>query len=290
MKLYTLTIPENIAPGRLFPWLRRMLPQLPAYAVRAALDRRDVKLNGKRVDRQAMLIPGAEVRLYTPGEEIREPEIPILYEDSRVLVVRKPAGISCQKDAKGGQTITELVARQLRRQESNAREPLMCHRLDNQTDGLLLLCRDEDAQTAMEEAFRQRRIHKRYLCLTKGTPQPDHAVLRAFLTKDSEKALVRVTRKEQPGSLSIVTEYTVLEPGPCARVEILLHTGRTHQIRAQMAAIGHPLLGDDKYGDREFNKRRRARRLMLCAAELRFELDGEWAYLNDLRLSISPEF
>ena len=78
MKLYTLTIPENIAPGRLFPWLRRMLPQLPEYAVREALDRRDVKLNGKRVDRQAMLIPGAEVRLYTPGEEIREPEIPIL--------------------------------------------------------------------------------------------------------------------------------------------------------------------------------------------------------------------
>ena len=66
MKLYTLTIPENIAPGRLFPWLRRMLPQLPEYAVREALDRRDVKLNGKRVDRQAMLIPGAEVRLYKP--------------------------------------------------------------------------------------------------------------------------------------------------------------------------------------------------------------------------------
>ena len=198
-----------------------MLPQLPEYAVREALDRRDVKLNGKRVDRQAMLIPGAEVRLYTPGEEIREPEIPILYEDSRVLVIRKPAGISCQKDAKGGQTITELVARQLRRQEPNAREPLLCHRLDNQTDGLLLLCRDEEAQAAMEEAFRQRRIRKRYLCLTKGTPQPDHAVLRAFLTKDSEKALVRITRKEQPGSLPIVTEYTVLEPGPCARVEIL---------------------------------------------------------------------
>lgn len=290
MKLYTLTIPENIAPGRLFPWLRRMLPQLPEYAVREALDRRDVKLNGKRVDRQAMLIPGAEVRLYTPGEKIQEPEIPILYGDSRVLVIRKPAGISCQKDAKGGQTITELVARQLRRQEPNAREPLLCHRLDNQTDGLLLLCLDEEAQAAMEEAFRQRRIRKRYLCLTKGTPQPDHAVLRAFLTKDSEKALVRIIRKEQPGSLPIVTEYTVLEPGPCARVEILLHTGRTHQIRAQMAAIGHPLLGDDKYGDREFNKRRRARRLMLCAAELRFELDGEWAYLNDLRLSISPEF
>ena len=290
MKLYTLTIPENIAPGRLFPWLRRMLPQLPEYAVREALDRRDVKLNGQRADRQAMLVPGAEVRLYTAGEEIREPEIPILYEDGRMLVVRKPAGVSCQKDAKGGLTITELVLRQLRQKEPAAREPLLCHRLDNQTDGLLLLCRDEEAKAAMEEGFRQQRIRKRYLCLTRGTPQPDHAVLRAFLLKDSEKALVRVTRKERPGSLPIATEYTVLEPGSCARVEILLHTGRTHQIRAQMAAIGHPLLGDDKYGDREFNKRMKARRLMLCAVGLRFELEGEWACLNGLRLSISPDF
>lgn len=102
-------------------------------AVREALDRRDVKLNGKRVDRQAMLVPGAEVRLYTPGEEIREREIPILYEDRRVLIVRKPVGVSCQPDGKGGLTLPELVGRQLRRKEPDARDPLLCHRLDNQT-------------------------------------------------------------------------------------------------------------------------------------------------------------
>ena len=232
MKLYTLTIPENIAPGRLFPWLRRMLPQLPEYAVREALDRRDVKLNGKRVDRQTMLIPGAEVRLYTPGEEIQEPEIPILYEDSRVLVIRKPAGISCQKDAKGGQTITELVgaAASPAGTERNG-NPFRATGWTTRRTAFCCCAGMRKRRPPWKKPSGRRRIRKRYLCLTKGTPQPDHAVLRAFLTKDSEKALVRITRKEQPGSLPIVTEYTVLEPGPCARVEIpLLHTGRTHQI------------------------------------------------------------
>ena len=110
-----------------------------------------------------------------------------------------------------------------------------------------------------------------------------HAVLRAFLTKDSEKALVRVTRKEQPGSLPIVTEYTVLEPGLCARVEILLHTGRTHQIRAQMAAIGHPLLGDGKYGRaRENKKYGRTGGQALCSYQLAFRFTTDAGCLAGL--------
>lgn len=289
-KLYTFTIPEDVPPGRLYPWLKRMLPELPESALRAAFERRDVKLNGRRIDRQAMLLPGGEVKLYTPEEAPRQPLVPILYQDERLLVVRKPAGTSCQPDERGGATVPQLVLRQLRESDPEAREPLLCHRLDNPTEGLLLLCRDEEAQAAMERAFRERRIQKRYLCLVKGTPEPRRALVKSFLRRDEKLGRMRVYDQPVPGGLTSLTEYAVLEPGPCARVEIWLHTGRTHQIRAQMAALGNPLLGDDLYGDRAFNRERKAKRLALCAVELRFSLEGPWAYLNGLRLETVPGF
>lgn len=287
MKLYTFRIPEDTAEGRLLPLVRRMLPQLSARTVQQAFDRRDVKQNGKRMDRQAMLEPGAEVKLYAPDDAEAGPSIPVLYEDENILVIHKPAGISCQKDAKGGRSITEA----LHMQRPDQPEPLLCHRLDNQTEGILLLAKTREAQSAMEEGFFHRRIHKRYICVAKGCPSPESAVLHAFLTKDEKKALVRVSRRETPGSLPIVTEYRVMErEEDVSRLEIRLHTGRTHQIRAHMSFMGHPLLGDDKYGDRDFNHQHKARRLMLCAAGLSFEMQGKWKYLNRLQLETAPEW
>ncbi len=289
MKLYTFTIPEEQQPGRLYPLVRRMLPQLPEHAVRAAFDKRDVKQNGQRVRRDAPLEPGAEVCLYTPWEETI-PEIPLVYTDEHIVVVRKPAGISCQTDAKGGITVEELAYRALLVREPDAQRPMLCHRLDNQTEGLLLLARTQEAREAMEEGFYHHRIRKRYVCLVKGTPEPRERTLRAWLRKDAAKAHVQVLNHDAPGAAPIITEYRVLEAGECARLAVTLHTGRTHQIRAQMAAIGHPLLGDDQYGDRAFNKQHKSRRLMLCAVELRFALEGRWAYLNSLTLATKPGF
>ena len=287
MKLYTFRIPEDTAEGRLLPLVRRMLPQLSARTVQQAFDRRDVKQNGKRMDRQAMLQPGAEVKLYAPDDAEAGPSIPVLFEDENILVIHKPAGISCQKDAKGGRSIAEV----LHMQRPDQPEPLLCHRLDNQTEGILLLAKTREAQAAMEEGFFHRRIHKRYVCLAKGCPSPESAVLHAFLLKDDQKALVRVSRRETPGSLPIITEYHVAERlGDLSRLEIDLHTGRTHQIRAHMAFIGHPILGDDKYGDRDFNRQHKCRSLMLCAAGLRFEMQGKWKYLNALQLETHPKW
>lgn len=289
MKLYTFVIPEDQQPGRLYPLVRRMLPQLPEHAVRQAFDKRDVKQNGQRAGRDAQLIPGAEVRLYTPYEESL-PDVPVVYLDDQIMVVHKPAGISCQADDKGGVTICQLAQRALQKQQPEAACPMVCHRLDNQTEGLLLLARTEEALRAMEEGFYHHRIHKRYVCLVKGTPQPREKTLRAWLRKDAAKARVQILSHEAPGAVPVITEYRVAEAGECARLIVTLHTGRTHQIRAQMAAIGHPLLGDDQYGDRAFNKERKVRKLMLCASELRFDLEGRWAYLNDLKLTVKPSF
>lgn len=287
MKKYVFQISENAAPERLFPLVKRMLPQLSQRALRVAFEKRDVKQNGQRMGMNDMALPGATVELYTPQEERL---ISILYEDEQIMVVDKPAGVSCQKDEKGGKTVTELAADALRRHCPDAPEPLLCHRLDNQTRGLLLLAKTSEAQAAMEEGFRQRLIHKQYLCLVKGAPKPEHQVLRGWLIKDAREARVRVLTHEAPGALTAVTEYTVLVPGECSLVQIDLHTGRTHQIRAQMAAMGHPLLGDDKYGDRAFNRAQKAKRLMLCAVSLSFSLPGKWSYLNALSLKLEPGF
>lgn len=289
MKLYTFHIPEDAAEGRLLPLVKRMLPELPDYAIRAAFDKRDVKQNGQRADRQTCLIPGAEVKLYTPEGKERTP-LSVLYEDADLLVVMKPCGVSCEPDAKGGRTIAGLAGAFLRQKNPDASDPLLCHRLDNPTDGLLLMAKNPAAQTAMTEAFKARLIHKRYICLVKGTPQPEHRILYAWLRKDEARAKVSIFNRETMGALPIVTEYTVLRSGECARLEVMLHTGRTHQIRAQMAAVGHPLLGDDKYGDRDFNRQHRAGRLMLCAAALSFTMEGKWRYLNDMTFSIDPSF
>lgn len=288
MKRYVFVISEGQPGGRLFAYARRALPGVPEYALREAFRKRDVKVNGQRVGMEAPLIPGAEVCLYT--RETEGKAIPIVYEDDRLLVVIKPAGVSCEPDAKGGQTLPQMLCAQLRRDRPETAEPLLCHRLDNPTAGLLVLAKTPQAQLAMQNAFREHQVHKEYTCLVRGTPHPAHAVLSAWLQKDARRACVRVTAQPEPGAKSIVTEYTVLEVGECARLRIRLHTGRTHQIRAHMAYIGHPLLGDDQYGDRAFNKQQKCRALRLCATSLQFDLEGSLAYLNGKRFTCPPGF
>lgn len=289
MNVYRITVPTDIDQTRLYPLLRRMLPELPEYALREAFHGRDVKMNGVRVGREEPALAGAEICVYTRHAAIRECA-KILYVDENVAVVVKPVGVSCEADAKGGKTIAELVLSALRQEEPEAEMPLLCHRLDNQTDGLLLLARNEAAERELTEAFKHRHIHKEYTCLVKGIPNPTHRVLEGYLQKDAAKARVRVLEKPGPGAVPIVTEYTLLEPGEVSRLLVRLHTGRTHQIRAQMAAIGHPLLGDDAYGDRDLNRTRRAKRLMLCATGLSFELTGALAYLNEKRFQMEAPF
>ncbi|NLI21288.1 MAG: RluA family pseudouridine synthase [Clostridiales bacterium] len=287
MMVETFRLPQDMAESRLFPAVCRMLPQVPRHAIREAFDRRDVKMNGERVRRDAQALPGAEIKVYLSGDRaMRLPDI--LYEDGRIMVVNKPAGMSCEPDGKGGLTVGEWIARS--HTPPLPRAPVPCHRLDNPTDGLLLLALNEDVRREMEEAFRQRRVHKKYVCLVRGEPRPAHAVLDAYLRKDAACASVRVTDTPAAGAVSIRTEYTVLAGGPVSRLEITLHTGRTHQIRAQMAHLGHPLLGDDKYGDRAWNREQHAKRLMLTATELTFSLEGPLDYLNGLRFTVQPGF
>jgi len=287
MKLHVFTIDSNAEKIKLFSLARRMLPEVPEYALREAFQKRDVKVNGQRVGMDAKVVPGAEVKIYTRDLENRQPAVDVVYEDENILVVFKPAGISCERDAKGGKTLTQMIHHQ---KPELVCEPLLCHRLDNPTEGLILLAKSEDVQLEMQDAFRKHQVQKEYTCLVLGTPEKEHAVLEHFLIKDAKHASVRVTPRESAAAKRIITEYTVLQKGERSRLNIRLHTGRTHQIRAHMAFIGHPLLGDDQYGDREANKHYKVRRLMLCSTKLTFSVEGRMRYLNELTFTCQPTF
>lgn len=287
MILKQFTVPDALDGQTLAAAVSRMLPQVRGACLRESFRRRDVKVEGIRTPPDAPVRAGAAVSVYL-REGCAEAAPPILFADERLVIIDKPAGVSCEADNGGGLPIGERMHSAY---PDRFTAPLLpCHRLDNQTRGLLILARDEHTRSLMEQAFRERAVQKRYVCLVRGTPAPAHAMLEAWLVKDAQQAHVTVLNSPRRGAVPIRTEYDVLASGDVSRLAVTLHTGRTHQIRAHMAHIGHPLLGDDKYGDRAFNRQHRARRLMLNATELSFSCTGELAGLNGRHFALEPDF
>jgi 23S rRNA pseudouridine955/2504/2580 synthase len=256
LNIHEIIIPMDQA-GRADKLLARLLKEMPGWRLRAAFQRKDVKRNGKRIAPQDLLSPGDCVRVYSPFAA--KTAIECLYQDSEYAVVHKMPGLPVQ----GPASVETIAAAQF------GVTLKACHRLDVQTGGLLLLAKTDEALEKAAHAFFHRRVARTYRALVRGRPDPAQALLKAFLTKDADTSKVRVISYPAAGAMPIETEYRVIDPGDVmSRVEVDLHTGRTHQIRAHMAYIGHPVLGDDKYGDRAFNKAQGVRRQMLWAVKL----------------------
>ena len=263
--------------------IRRYFPELPERSVRAAFLRRDVKLDGKRVPKDVRVREGQELKIYLQEGEVQA-ALDVIYEDADVLLVNKPGGISVEPDEKGGVTLTELCERYVQGMAA------ACHRLDNQTCGLCLFAKNEEALDILQQLFRERSMDKSYECLVRGIPKPLRAECRAWLLKDAEAAKVRVTDTPSEGAKHIVTGYDTLEAGPVSRLRVHLITGRTHQIRAHLAALGHPILGDDVYGDRAWNREQRVRVLRLCAVRLKLDTGGKLPHLDGKLFEIKAPF
>lgn len=268
--------------------IRRFLPEIPPHVLRASFQRRDVKLEGKRVKPDARVTEGQLVQVYCM--EPAAPTVDVIYEDDDVLLINKRAGISVEADEKGGASLTELAHKHLLAKDAAAQTPRPCHRLDNQTCGLIVFAKNDRAEAILLQAFKERSMDKRYICLVRGMMKPPAATCKAFLLKDAEAARVTILDHPAPGARSIATAYETLEAGPISRLRVHLLTGRTHQIRAHLAALGHPLLGDDVYGDRAFNRANHARRLMLCAASLTLETGGQLPQLDGKTFTIDCPF
>ena len=237
-----------------------------SFAFAALLRARDIKVNGARTGSNMRLNEGDEVIYYTTPAQEAKPTHGVVYEDANIIVCDKFSGVSSEG------LLGEL---------NEGGKYYAVHRLDRNTEGLIAYAKTAAAKGELELAFRERRVHKSYLALCKDGFSRPEATLTAYLKKDERNAEVDISDEPRRGYVRIVTEYKLLErTGDVALVQVTLHTGKTHQIRAHMAHINCPLLGDEKYGDAALNKKYGARRQRLVAKYLSFELRGELSYLN----------
>lgn len=283
-------VPAEAAGWRTDRFLQKYFPQLSAQVLREIFTRRDVKVNGTRVRPDHPVAAGDSVQVFYMDTAVGNDCLSIVYEDEDVLLINKRSGISVESDPGGGLSLTELCLRHVRQNNPEAYAPVPCHRLDNRTCGLVLFAKNENALEILLDVFRTRSLGKYYVCLVKGFMKPPEATCKAWLIKDAEAARVTVTDHPTGSAREIITAYETLENGPVSRLRVHLITGRTHQIRAHLSSLGHPLLGDDLYGDRAFNKAQKCRQLRLCASELTLDTGGRLPALDGKHFSIQPPF
>ena len=260
MKKFTVTPPASLK-----EFTDATYPQ-GSFCLPALLRERDVKVNGVRVGRNTPLKAGDEVVYYTTPKQESLKSHSVVYEDENVLIADKPDGVETSA------LLSEL---------GEGGEFYAVHRLDRNTKGLIVFAKNIGAEEELLAAFKERRVEKVYLARCKNHFKKDTAVLTAYLKKNAENSSVKIFDKEVADGVKIVTEYRVLEKrGDTALVEVTLHTGKTHQIRAHLAHIGCPVLGDEKYGDGALNKKYGAKRQRLVSNRLCFKTGGVLEYLN----------
>ena len=296
------TIGKNDAGQRLDRFLSKAVPLLPASLAQKYIRIKRIKLNGGRAERDTRLNAGDVLQLYIndeffdkPREDnafltVATPKLNIVYEDEHILLADKRPGLAVHPHdgAEYGRTLIDHIQaylyqkREWRPREENAFTPALCNRIDRNTGGIVIAAKTAEALRVLNQKIKDREMDKRYFAIVEGTPKPREGSLKGYLFKDAKKNRVFVTDTPQPGAKTCQTNYKVLASGNgLSLVECQLITGRTHQIRAQFAHAGHPLLGDGKYGklDKRFDRNIQA--LYSYKLTFTFTTDAEGlAYLN----------
>ncbi len=298
-----LTIRQNDAGQRLDRFVGKAVPLLPESLLQKYIRLKRIKVNNKGAKRDTRLMLGDTIQLYIndefferPREEnsylkVGTPRLTVVYEDENILLADKKPGVLCH--SAGVWDYNTLIANiqaylaqtgEWRPCEENAFTPALCNRIDRNTGGIVIAAKNAETLRIMNEKIRDREIEKYYLCAVHGRPKPSEGRLEDFLFKDAAKNQVYVKAKSEPGAKTAITEYkTLCSKGPLSLVECRLLTGRTHQIRAQMAHAGWPLLGDGKYGSERFNRGFEEKGQALYSYRLRFDFPSDAGLLNYLR-------
>ena len=298
-----LTVGKNDAGQRLDRFVAKAVPLLPDSLLQKYIRLKRIKVNGKPSKRDLRLSAGDVLMLYINDEffeaprednawlKIAKPRLNILYEDENILLADKKPGVLCHSAGKWDyNTLIANIQAYLaqkgewRPKEEHSFTPALCNRIDRNTGGIVIAAKNAEALRILNEKIRDREIEKYYLCAVYGRPKPDNGQLKNELFKDAVKNQVYVKSKPEPGSRSAVTEYQVLMTrAGLSLVECRLLTGRTHQIRVQMAYAGWPLLGDGKYGREQINRRFHEEGQALYSWRLCFDFSTDAGLLNYLR-------
>ncbi len=263
----SITVGNNEAGQRLDKFLQKSF-NMPVSLMYKYLRKKRIKLNGKRCEGNTLLSLGDKLELYINDELLEKEErsvgqnsdINIVFENENIIIMDKPQGLLCHGEGEEDSLVRRMTAYLINTgQYSPETElsfaPALCNRLDRNTAGLLIGAKNAAALREMNENIRKGMVNKYYLCLVWGKPQKEKAVLESNLTKDNNINKVFLESNPSKNSRAVKTGYRLLKTnGKTSLLEIELFTGRPHQIRAQLAATGLPLVGDNKYGNRQKNK------------------------------------
>lgn len=301
----SFVIEKNDADQRLDKFISKSVSALPKNLMYKYIRLKRIKINGKRAQISTRLNVGDVVDMYISDEFFEAPQknyeflkagkkLDIVFEDENILILEKRAGLLCHPD--GREYTDTLIGRTLRYlyekgeynpEKENSFTPSLANRIDRNTGGLVMCAKNAEALRILNQKIKDREIKKNYICISCGVMPKKEDTLKAYLFKDEDKNKVFIKNKPFEGAKTILTKYTVLKQKKnFALLEIDLLTGRTHQIRAHLAHIGHPLLGDGKYSNNEYGKKIGYKKQALYSYKLRFEFNtdaGELEYLNGMQ-------